>query len=89
MVYQNRSIGVDLHQGAGLVEMGQREGYSKFHGTKGNAAFQKRMAGIPACNLSFACVVVTALQQAFGHIPQDEIGHLHLIGGDGRARGGL
>ena len=89
MIDQNRPICVNLYQSAGLVEMGQRKGYAKLHRTKRDAAFQQRIAGVPARNLSFARVVVAALQQAVGHFSQDEIGHLHMVGGDCRARGGL
>jgi hypothetical protein len=39
-----------------LVEMGQRKGYAKLHRTKRDAAFQQRIAGVPARNLSFARV---------------------------------
>jgi hypothetical protein len=48
VVEQDRAVGIDMHQGAGLVEVGGGEGDAELHRRQREAALEQRAAALKA-----------------------------------------
>ena len=81
VVELDRAVAIDMHQRAGLIEMGEGEGDAELHRAERDAAPQDVVAGVPFRHRAAAGVVIGALDQCFGHLVQDEILDPLAIGG--------
>ena len=54
MVQMHRTIGIDMDQRAGLIEMGEREGDAELHRRQREALLEDRASGVEGCDLPCA-----------------------------------
>ena len=80
MVQDDRPILIDMHQGPGLIEPGERKGNPELHRRQGNAALQDRIPAIPRRNLGLPGAVLAGFLQLRHQLMADEILHLHMEG---------
>ncbi|MPL80128.1 hypothetical protein SDC9_26021 [bioreactor metagenome] len=58
VIEQDRAVGIDMHQRAGLVQMGQGEGDAEFHRAQRDAALQGSILAVPGGDLGLAGGVI-------------------------------
>ena len=80
MVDPHAAIGIDSHQGTGLVELGGGEADAKFHGGEGDTALEDGAAGVEATNLVAPPSVITIDGELRHEARQDVVFHRHAIG---------
>ncbi len=73
VIHVDRPVLVDMHQRARLVEMREREGNAEFHRRKGEAFLDDAVACVPVSRGLPPLGITRCLEQAVGHVVQDEI----------------
>ena len=79
VVERDRAIGIDLHQRARLIEMGQREGNPELHRRKRNPTRQGSICAIPIGNFGLPRGKIRRFLQACDQLGQHAVFHLLAI----------
>ena len=82
VVHEHRSVGVDVHQGPGLVQVRQVEGDAELHGHQGQALLEHRVDPIEPVHFGTALRVAAAAHQLFRQRRDHVVGEGLAVGRD-------
>jgi hypothetical protein len=80
MVEMHRTIGIDMHKRASLVEMGECEGNAELDWRQRQSPAKDRVFGIEGRNLAAPGTIVRGLFEPGDDLGRDVIPDLHAIG---------
>ena len=87
MVNVHRAIGIDVHQRARLIEMGEGEGDAEFDGRQRNALAQETALRVERLHRFATCAIVGGLLELGDDIGDDVVFDAHAVGRDIAALG--